>query len=76
MNGKVKNTIPIWIGIITYFLPSPQGLATDVWLYCSVFIASTVGIIIEPVAAALVGIIGVTDACLLGVGAQVVKGKA
>ena len=72
----VKGIIPVLVGLAVYLLPAPQGLSSQAWIYFSLFTAVIVGIIIEPVPAALVGLIGVVVACLLGVGPAVVQGKA
>ncbi len=71
-----RGIIPILIGVVIYILPVPQGLSPQAWLYFSLFTAVIAGIIIEPVPAALVGLIGIVVACLLGIGPPVVKDKA
>jgi len=72
---RVKALAPILAGLIVYLLPVPQGLTPQAWLYFSLFIAVVVGLITEPAPAALIGLMGVLAACLLGVGAPIVKDK-
>lgn len=76
MNSKfLKAIAPFLVGLTVYLLPIPQGLSPQAWLYFSLFLAVVTGLILEPVPAALVGVIGVVGACLLGVG-PLVKDKA
>lgn len=54
-----KLLIPVVIGLVVFLLPTPEGLSSNAWLYFSIFLAVVVGLIIEPVPAALVGLIGI-----------------
>lgn len=54
-----KMLLPIIIGIVIFILPTPDGLSTPAWLYFSIFMGVIVGLILEPVPPALVGLIGV-----------------
>lgn len=55
----LKMFFPILVGIVIYLFPVPEGLNTSAWIYFSVFMTVVVGLIIEPIPAALVGLIGV-----------------
>ena len=58
--------IPVLVLLIVWFLPVPAGLTPVAWHYMAVFLAVIVGLIIEPVPAALVGLIGVSLIALIG----------
>jgi L-tartrate/succinate antiporter len=47
-------------------LPTPVGLETDAWRYFALFVAVLVGLVLEPIPAAAIGILGVTAATVLG----------
>ena len=69
MNAKfVKWLIPIVVGVLIWLLPVPAGLAPDAWAYLALFVAIVVGLILEPVPSAFVGLIGVAVAMLLKIG--------
>ncbi|TKX33795.1 DASS family sodium-coupled anion symporter [Campylobacter taeniopygiae] len=64
----VKLLTPFIVGLIIYFIPIPEGLNSNAWLYFSIFIGLIIGLILEPIAPALIGIIAVTLAVLFKVG--------
>ncbi|MBZ7953868.1 DASS family sodium-coupled anion symporter [Campylobacter sp. W0018] len=64
----VKLLTPFIVGLIIYFIPVPEGLNSNAWLYFSIFIGLIIGLILEPIAPALIGIIAVTLAVLFKVG--------
>ncbi|MFY0746091.1 DASS family sodium-coupled anion symporter [Campylobacter sp. LH-2024] len=64
----VKLFIPFVVGLIVYFIPIPEGLNANAWLYFSIFIGLIIGLILEPISPALIGVIAVTLACLFKVG--------
>ena len=75
MKCNVKLLMPIIVGLAVYFAPwlfigapAPDGLSPNAWLYLSVFIALTVGLILEPIPPALIGVIAVVVCVLLKVG--------
>ncbi|WP_300156889.1 DASS family sodium-coupled anion symporter [Solidesulfovibrio sp.] len=70
-----RSLAPFAVGLAVYCVPTPAGLSPQAWLYFALFLAVVAGLILEPVPAALVGVIGVVAACLLGVG-PAVKDKA
>lgn len=72
MNSKlIKGLIPIAVAVLIWLLPVPEGLKPQAWTYFALFVGVVVGLIIEPVPAALVGLIGIAVACLLRVGAPI-----
>jgi L-tartrate/succinate antiporter len=62
----VKWAIVVLVGVVIALIPPPPGLAPYAWYYFALFAAVIVGLIIEPVPAAAVGLIGVTVAAVLG----------
>ena len=71
----VKLVTPVMVGVIVYALPylltgsaSPDGLSSNAWLYLSIFIALTVGLILEPIPPALIGVIAIVVSVLFKVG--------
>lgn len=63
-----KLFLPVIVAIVVFILPTPDGLTTPAWLYFSIFLGVVVGLILEPVPAALVGLIGVGICIWLKVG--------
>ncbi|MBZ7945390.1 DASS family sodium-coupled anion symporter [Campylobacter sp. RM10532] len=64
----VKLFIPFVVGLIVYFISIPEGLNANAWLYFSIFIGLIIGLILEPISPALIGVIAVTLAVLFKVG--------
>ena len=57
-----KALVPVLVGALLLFLPVPEGLKPNAWYYFALFVAVIVALIIEPIPAAAVGLIGVTAA--------------
>lgn len=67
MSGQtVKKIIPIIVLLGIWFVPVPSGLSADAWHFIAIFMAVVVGLIIEPVPAALVGFTGISLVAVLG----------
>ncbi len=62
----INMLIPVLVLLVVWFIPAPEGLSAVAWHFMAIFLAVVVGLIIEPVPAALVGLIGVSLAALLG----------
>ncbi|MDR2099871.1 MAG: DASS family sodium-coupled anion symporter [Campylobacteraceae bacterium] len=82
MNKYIKLAIPFLVGIAVYFvgwgcidfskvavIDGVPQLTLGIWIYLSIFIGVIVGLILEPIPPALVGIIGVAIAVFFKVGA-------
>lgn len=77
MNSKIiKGLIPIAVGILIWLLPAPAGLSPEAWAYLALFVAVVVGLILEPVPSAFVGLIGVIVAVVLKIGPPIPKDGA
>ena len=57
-----KALVPIVVGVALLFLPIPAGLTPNAWYYFALFVAVIIALILEPIPAAAVGLIGVTAA--------------
>lgn len=57
-----KTLIPIAAGAVLLMLPIPEGLKPNAWYYFALFVAVIIALILEPIPAAAVGLIGVTAA--------------
>ena len=57
---------PLLVGAAVALVPAPAGLSLPAWYYFAVFAAVIVGLIMEPVPAAAIGLIGVTFAAVTG----------
>jgi anion transporter len=57
-----KALVPIAVGAVLLCLPIPTGLTPNAWYYFALFVAVVIALILEPIPAAAVGVIGVTAA--------------
>lgn len=57
---------PLLVLLVLWFSPVPNGLTIDSWHYLAVFLTVIVGLVIEPVPAALVGLVGVSFVAMVG----------
>ena len=57
-----KALVPIVVGAVLLLLPIPEGLKPNAWYYFALFVAVIIALILEPIPAAAVGLIGVTAA--------------
>jgi L-tartrate/succinate antiporter len=62
----LKAIVPLIVGAVIALIPVPSGLTPNAWYFFAVFTAVIVGLILEPLPAAAVGLIGVTIAATLG----------
>lgn len=60
-----KAIAPVAVAIIIALIPSPQGLDAYAWHYFAIFIGCVVGLILEPLPGAVIGVIAVVVAGLL-----------
>jgi len=61
-NNYWKALAPIVAGVALLLVPVPEGLTTNAWYYFALFVAVIIALILEPIPAAAVGLIGVTAA--------------
>jgi L-tartrate/succinate antiporter len=60
-----RAAVPVLVAVVIAVLPTPEGLTPNAWRYFAVFAAVVVGLILEPIPAAAIGVIGVTVAASL-----------
>ncbi|MGZ6970494.1 MAG: anion permease [Thermoanaerobaculia bacterium] len=61
-----KGLLAILFGVIVALLPVPAGLKPTAWYFFALFCAVVVGLVLEPIPAAAVGVTGVALATVLG----------
>ncbi len=66
MSNTVKMIIPIIVGILVALLPTPEGLDPNAHRFFAVFVGVIVGLILEPIPAALIGLTGVAFSAAFG----------
>ena len=63
MNSSlIKKWLPLLVAVIVWLLPVPDGLSSDAWSYFALFLGVVVALVLEPVPAAAVGLIGIVIA--------------
>ena len=67
---------PLVVAIIVWLIGAPEGLSANSWIYVSIFAGLVVGLILEPMPPAFIGIIAVTVSMLFKVGPAPVVDKA
>jgi len=60
--AKWRAAAPLGLGLVLFVLPAPAGLEPIAWRYFAVFAAVILGLILEPIPAAAIGLAGVTVA--------------
>jgi L-tartrate/succinate antiporter len=60
-----RAAVPILIAVAIAILPVPEGLTPKAWYYFALFAAVVVGLILEPIPTAAIGVLGVTTAVAL-----------
>lgn len=58
--------LPVVVLLVIWFVPAPEGLTIKAWHFMAIFMAVVIGLIVEPVPAALVGFTGVSLVAVLG----------
>lgn len=65
MKKKLLSFSPILIALFTLVIPVPDGLAPHAWYFFAIFLGCVVGLILEPLPGAAIGLIGVSVIALL-----------
>jgi len=73
LSQNMKIAIPILIAVIIAVLPTPDGLAINAQYFFAIFLGIIVALILEPIPAALVGLIGVSLSAMLGLVGETAK---
>ena len=67
-NFNWKLWAPLIVAIIVWLIGAPAGLSAGAWIYVSIFAGLVVGLILEPLPSAFIGLIAITVAVLFRVG--------
>ncbi len=62
----IKLLAPVLVVLVMWFIPAPEGLSQNAWHFLAIFLAVVVGLILEPIPAALIGFAGVALIAALG----------
>lgn len=67
LNWKVVIPLAVWaiLALYGYAFGAPTGLTMSAWLYFALFVAVILGLVLEPIPAAAVGLIGVAFAAAM-----------
>ncbi|PMR75102.1 anion permease [Billgrantia endophytica] len=60
-----KSLAPLIVTVAVALWPTPDGLSPHAWYFFAIFLGCVVGLILEPLPGAVIGLIGVTTAALL-----------
>lgn len=63
--GAWRAIVPVLVAVVIAVLPVPEGLAPNAWYYFALFAGVIVGLVLEPIAAAAIGVFGITLAASL-----------
>lgn len=67
---------PLVVAILVWLIGAPEGLSANSWIYVSIFAGLVVGLILEPMPPAFIGIIAVTVSMLFKVGPAPIIGQS
>jgi len=73
MSNTVKMIIPVLVAIIVALFPTPEGLDPNAHYFFAVFLGVIVGLILEPIPAALIGLTGVAFSATFGLVGETAK---
>lgn len=67
LNWRVVIPVAVWLVLVLWgaFIGPPEGLKIHAWYFFAIFIAVILGLILEPIPAAAIGLIGVTFAATM-----------
>ena len=63
----ISMLIPVLVVLVVWFIPAPEGLSANAWHFMAIFLGVVVGLVLEPVPAALVGFVGISVVAILGI---------
>jgi L-tartrate/succinate antiporter len=65
MNALWKALAPVVVAILIALIPAPSGLPQHAWYYFAIFVGVIVGLMLEPLPGAAIGLIGITLVAVL-----------
>jgi L-tartrate/succinate antiporter len=72
-SSKIKMILPLLVIFIVAILPTPEGLSVNAHYFFAIFLGVIVGLILEPIPAALIGLTGVAFSATFGLVGQTAK---
>ncbi|WP_122893582.1 DASS family sodium-coupled anion symporter [Arcobacter peruensis] len=72
-SSKIKMILPLLVVLIVAILPTPEGLSVNAHYFFAVFLGVIVGLILEPIPAALIGLTGVAVSATFGLVGETAK---
>jgi DASS family divalent anion:Na+ symporter len=63
---SVKWLVTVGVGVLIFVLPRPEGVTQEAWTLLSIFIATIVGSIVQPLTGSAVVLLGVTATAVFG----------
>lgn len=73
LSNNMRMTIPIVVAVVVALLPTPDGLSINAHYFFALFLGVIVGLILEPIPAALIGLTGVAFAATFGLVGETAK---
>jgi len=73
LSQSMKIALPILVAVVVAILPTPEGLAVNAQYFFAIFLGVIVALILEPIPAALVGLIGVSFSATFGLVGETAK---
>jgi len=73
LSNNMRMAIPIVVAIVVALLPTPEGLSINAHYFFALFLGVIVGLILEPIPAALIGLTGVAFAATFGLVGETAK---
>lgn len=59
MKNKIMLLLPVIVALIIALIPAPAGMESYTWYFFAIFVGSIVGLILEPLPGAVIGLIAV-----------------
>ncbi|MCP5107295.1 MAG: anion permease [bacterium] len=66
LNALIMWAIPLAVGLVIWFIPSPAGVKTQAWHLLAIFAATIVGITVKPLPMGAMALLGITAAAVTG----------
>jgi len=73
LSQSMKIALPILVAVVVAIIPTPEGLAVNAQYFFAIFLGVIVALILEPIPAALVGLIGVSFSATFGLVGETAK---
>lgn len=73
LSNKMKFILPVLVAVVIAILPTPEGLSVNAHYFFALFLGVIIGLILEPIPPALIGLIGVSFAATFGLVGETAK---